>query len=130
MLFDIYDAGKNVGKASLYSEGMFWRIECSCRPLSNAPCRVLAVWNKGSLWLGKCVRDGAQMTLLKRVAKKKMDLNSLRIELFGTAEQGVSVSEQTMLPGVSLLKYARYCSNEDGECLLFPYRDKTSPTGQ
>ena len=65
MEYPVFDREEEVGQCKIEEEGLYWRISCRCRVLSDRIERLYA----GSCRLGVLEREGQSLTLDRRISK-------------------------------------------------------------
>lgn len=68
MEYRVYARGKDVGLCRFYDEGLYWRLDCSCRQEQDVPMRLFG----GGTALGIPERTGEQWRLRRRLSKASM----------------------------------------------------------
>ena len=129
MKLPIYDGQQEVGKAEVITEGMTYRIELLCKPLSGMPVEIGVKHIVGNLTLGYCTQEGAQMRLVKRVAKRDMPGLDWRFEVQHSDKSNLSKSLEEGVESISALRYAHL--ETKGEQFRIAYDSSSvKPTGQ
>lgn len=129
MQYPIYDGEQEVGKALVKTEGMTYRIEVICNPLSGMPERIAVKNSSWSRTLGTCIPDGPDMKLIKRLSKREMPGADWRFEVLHLQQPESEIKVETGVESIAALRDAHL--EIEGENYNIVYDISSSkPTGQ
>lgn len=128
MRYPIHDGQTQVGKAEVSKEGMYWRIECCCVPLSGKPEKILLHTQVHTIQLGLCVPDTNGMRILKRIPNRQLLDEHLTFVVDHKKDETVRFVKGQPFVDIHRLRNARL-QIRDGDYFVV-ISESSRPTGQ
>ena len=128
MKYPIYDGQTKVGEAEVSKEGMYWRIECCCVPLSGKPEKILLHTQVHTIQLGLCVPDTNGMRILKRIPIKQLLGEQFFFVVDNKTDEAVQFVEGQLFEEIHRLRDARLEIRDGNYFVVIP--ESSRPTGQ
>lgn len=125
-MYDILMDSQVVGQADVKKEGLYYRIVCRCKPLSEGIHRVRVENGEISRDLGICVPTGDDFSLTTRVPVKYLPGDKLTFQLIpkDAPQKVVPVAQDQPFAYLDMLESATLRENRDqAEILINPAQD-------
>ena len=128
MKYPIYDGQTQVGEAEVSKEGMYWRIECCCVPLSGKPEKILLHTQVHTIQLGLCVPETNGMRILKCIPNRQLLGEDFTFVIDHKKEDAVRFVEGQSFADIHRLRDARLEMRDGNYFVVIP--ESSRPTGQ
>ena len=127
MIYPIFLGEEQIGTAKVQQQGMYALIRCVC---SNGESLKQSIF-LGDVPLGKCVPEGEEYTLFRRIPRKKLP-EIMEFRLRGeNGDTNILLRETAPVENLEMLCGAKLCRR--GEEIFMVIRDQisnSSKTGQ
>lgn len=127
--YPIYDGNESIGIVKVMEEGMLYRLECQCVPRSGKTEKIAVKWLGGGILLGSCIPGTNGMTLVKRIAKRKLPNLELCFCVVRNLNKRIQLEHGRPCGCISVLSCVKL-EVEDGVYYLTIDQSSSRPTGQ
>lgn len=105
--YPIFDGKTKVGRACVWQEGLYMRIQCRCMPLCRKPKRLVMQSGENTILLGLCVPDGEEMSLLKRMPVRQVGDSKPTFHVEESRQEGILFKPGEPFEAITKLRHAR-----------------------
>ena len=110
-MFPIYYGNRELGKATLDKQGLYYRILCKCNIPTDALCTIHLQTNEKDINLGTCIRVGNQYIIDTKIPIKHVQNNDLKFCILPknaeSSSEFIPIEENSPFPNLQRLDKGR-----------------------